>query len=92
MTKHRTTFLIAIGYLLSSHVICPGARAADDTRPPFQLLRYDEDYSFLADPVQRTEFWDTLKYIPVAGGRAGFLSFGGEAREQIGRASCRERV
>ena len=46
-------------------------------------LRYEEDYRFLADPAQRTEFWDLLKYIPIAEGDAGFLSLGGEARERF---------
>ena len=50
---------------------------------PFKSLRYDEDYRFLSEPARRTEFWDPVKYIPVAGGRAGYLSFGGEARERF---------
>jgi hypothetical protein len=49
-------------------------------RPAYQPLRYDEDYTFLSDPAQRTDFWDVVKYIPIARGRAGFLSLGGEAR------------
>jgi hypothetical protein len=56
---------------------------AGEPRPGFKSLRYDEDYSFLADPGQRTELWDIVKYIPLARGRAGFLSFGGEARERF---------
>ena len=79
MTK-QGTILIAIACWLSFHAIRPDAAAADGERPPFKSLRYDEDYSFLSDPAQRTDFWDPIKYIPIAGGRAGFLSFGGEAR------------
>ena len=60
-----------------------GWAADGQPRLPFKSLRYDEDYRFLADPVRRTEFWDELKYIPIAGGCAGFLSFGGEARERF---------
>ena len=56
---------------------------ASEARPAFKPLRYDEDYAFLSDPAERTEFWDVVKYIPIAGGRAGFLSFGGEARERF---------
>ena len=59
------------------------ARRSRCARPPFNSLRYDENYSFLTVPAQRTEFWDGVKYIPVAGGRAGFVSFGGEARERF---------
>ena len=54
----------------------------------FKLLREDEDWSFLADPAQRQEFWDGIKYIRLRPGRnSWFLSIGGEAREvweQIG--------
>ncbi len=69
--------------MLAWHVTCPYAQAADEERPPFKPLRYDENYSFLSDPARRTDFWDPLKYISIAGGRAGFLSFGGEARERF---------
>jgi hypothetical protein len=56
--------------------------------PTYHLLREDDDWSFLADPAERQEFWDPIKYIPLRSGRNGwFLSMGGEAREiweQIG--------
>jgi hypothetical protein len=52
------------------------------------LLREDEDWSFLADPTLRQEFWDPVKYIRLRGGANDwFLTMGGEAREvweQIG--------
>ena len=83
MTHHGTAFRIVLACLVSPYGISREARAADTTRPPFKLLRYDEDYSFLSDPAQRTEFWDAVKYIPVAGGRAGFLSLGGDVRERV---------
>jgi hypothetical protein len=54
----------------------------------YHLLRADDDWSFLADPSQRWEPWDPLKYIPLRKGEEEwFLSLGGEARwvwEQIG--------
>jgi hypothetical protein len=54
----------------------------------YHLLREDDDWSFLADPEVRQDFWDRIKYIPPRSGRNGwFLSTGGEAREiweQIG--------
>ena len=33
--------------------------------PAYKPLRYEEDYSYLKDPDRRTDFWDTLKYIPL---------------------------
>jgi hypothetical protein len=54
----------------------------------YHLLREDDDWSFLADPAQRQEFWDPIKYIRLRPDRNDwFLSMGGEAREvweQIG--------
>ena len=54
---------------------------AAEARPPYKFLRYDEDYRFLADPAKKIDLWDWIKYIPLDG--AGFLSFGGEARERF---------
>ncbi len=54
----------------------------------YQLLRADEDWSFLADPAERQDFWDPIKYVPFRGDAQNwFLTIGGEAREiweQIG--------
>lgn len=54
----------------------------------FKLLREDEDWSFLADPAKRQDFWDPLKYIRLREGHDDwFMTIGGEAREvweQIG--------
>jgi Alginate export len=54
----------------------------------YHLLREDDHWSFLADSVERQDFWDPIKYIPLRSDRDGwFLSMGGEAREmweQIG--------
>jgi len=54
----------------------------------YHLLREDDDWRFLADPAERQEFWDPIKYIRLRSGRNDwFLSMGGEAREiweQIG--------
>jgi len=35
----------------------------------YHLLREDDDWSFLADPAKRQEFWDPLKYIRLRPGR-----------------------
>src|SRR5947209_13962319 len=48
--------------------------------PPYKLLRYDEDYSYLKDPSRRSDLWDVIKYIPFAGREDWYLSVGGEAR------------
>jgi Alginate export len=54
----------------------------------YNLLREDDDSSFLEDSTQRREFWDSIKHVRLRPGRNDwFLSMGGEAREiweQIG--------
>src|SRR5262249_4278106 len=56
--------------------------------PIYHLLREEDDLSFLADPAQRQDSWDPIKFIPLRQERHDwFLSMGGEARyiwEQIG--------
>jgi len=43
----------------------------------YHLLREDDDWSFLADPAERQEFWDPIKYIRLRPGRNDwFLSIG----------------
>ncbi len=50
--------------------------------PPYKLLRYDEDYSYLRNPEKRSDFWDPVKYIPLNAAGSWYLSLGGEARER----------
>lgn len=64
---------IALGSIISGYI----------SPPKFTVSRYDEDYSFLANPANRTEALDAIKYIPLFGGAPGyFLSLGGGVREQ----------
>lgn len=48
--------------------------------PPFQSLRYNEDYRFLLDPARRTGTWNHFKYIRLAADANFHLSLGGEVR------------
>lgn len=47
----------------------------------FKNLRYDEDWSYLADPQKRTASFDRFKYISL-GKKGWYLSIGGEIRER----------
>ncbi|WP_294534592.1 alginate export family protein [uncultured Rhodoblastus sp.] len=51
--------------------------------PPFQSLRYNEDFSWLARKSDPTP-WERLKYIPLGASDFGpiFLTLGGEIRER----------
>jgi hypothetical protein len=65
-------------------------KAADPPVPDrsYQLLRNDEDWTFLRDRALRQDFWDPIKYVPLRNHADDwYLTIGGEAREvweQIG--------
>ena len=46
----------------------------------YNLLRENDDWSFLSDPSLRQDSWDPIKYIPLRC-EACYLSIGGEVRE-----------
>jgi hypothetical protein len=80
MKPHKVlSFLLGLSLIITFSVRCRAADASE-ARPQYRLpfLRYNEDYSFLADPAKRTDLWDWVKYIPL--GSAGYLSVGGEVR------------
>jgi hypothetical protein len=86
------TFAILMLMFFASPLFLQGQSIPPAESPPpariYHLLREDDDWSFLADPTQRQEFWDPIKYIRLRPDRNDwFLSMGGEAREvweQIG--------
>ena len=86
------TFAILMVMFFASPLFLRGQSIPPAESPPpariYHLLREDDDWSFLADPAQRQEFWDPIKYIRLRPDRNDwFLSMGGEAREvweQIG--------
>src|SRR5258705_13957168 len=52
--------------------------------PPYTLLRFNEDYAYLANPRNRTDPFDPIKYIPLdPDDPKTYLSFGGELRERF---------
>jgi hypothetical protein len=85
-------FAIVIVMLLANPLISQGQSIpiAEPSTPArtYHLLREDDDWSFLADPAERQDFWDPIKYVRLRPGRNDwFLSMGGEVRyiwEQIG--------
>ncbi|MCX6951247.1 MAG: alginate export family protein, partial [Verrucomicrobia bacterium] len=48
--------------------------------PPYQSLRYDEDYRYLGDPAQRSDALDFLKFVPLSVAGGAYVSLGGEVR------------
>src|SRR5262245_23605221 len=57
----------------------PATPAPAPTPPPFQPLRYEEDWSYLENASRRSEWLDRLKYIPL-NDNGWYLSLGGESR------------
>src|SRR5579872_3039817 len=55
---------------------------AQDGRPAYQMMRYDENWSVLADSSRRSDWLDGLKFIPL-GGPGWYLTIGGEIREKF---------
>jgi hypothetical protein len=62
----------------------PGGTENPAPPPEYQILRFDENYSYLANPVRRTDPFDPLKYIPLSAQDPTFyLTLGGEWRERF---------
>lgn len=66
--------------LVTSLLVVP-AIAAEKSHYP-KTLRFDEDYSYLADPALRSDFWDPIKHIGLSNDSRFYVSFGGEWRER----------
>jgi len=91
MKRTRVFQILTFAFLLT--VPTAHAQSNQAANPPiedrnYDLLREDEDWSFLRDPALRQDFWDPLKYIGLRSGSDDwYLTIGGEAREvweQIG--------
>jgi hypothetical protein len=48
--------------------------------PPYSVVRWNEDYSYLKDPARRGDFFDPIKYVPFNEKGDWYASFGGQAR------------
>jgi hypothetical protein len=57
---------------------------SDAARTPYQQVRYDDDFRYLADPARRGDIWDPLKYIKLGDAPDFYLTLGGELRERYG--------
>jgi hypothetical protein len=94
LNKALTRFVVMLVELILVVAQTPvRAQSVSSTNPDAQdrtikLLREDEDWSFLANPANRQDFWDPVKYIRLRGSdNDWFMTISGEAREvweQIG--------
>ena len=51
--------------------------------PTYNILRYEEDYSYLRDPAKRTDWLDPLKFIPLDAEGRVYLTLGGDMRQRF---------
>lgn len=72
-------------------LVMPITAVADDMLPesqfippPYNVLRFDENYACLSNPSNRTDWVDPIKYIPLrTNDPAWYLTMGGELRERF---------
>jgi hypothetical protein len=62
-------------------ILFPLSVLANEIRPSFKSLRYEENYQFLRDSIKRTDFFDSLNYIPLNESDSFYLTLGGETRQ-----------
>ena len=75
--------LLKIWVLMLIIIWPPISSWADNERPSFHSLRYQEDYRFLKNQKQGTDFFDPLKYIPINSSGSLYLTLGGETRQHF---------
>jgi hypothetical protein len=69
-----TVLGVPSGISLQAQSTCPNP-------PEYELLRQDEDYSYLRNDACKLDRWDFLKYVRLGSSGDSFLTIGGEARE-----------
>jgi hypothetical protein len=67
--------LVLAGRTVFAQTKCP------NVPPPYELLRQDEDYSYLSNPACGNDYWDRLKYVQPGSDADTFFTLGGEIRE-----------
>ncbi|MHC4948245.1 MAG: alginate export family protein [Planctomycetota bacterium] len=78
---------VALVMVLAAPLVAAGQETApvEVERPKFTFLRFNEDWSVLADMPedQKTDLWDALKYVPLSDDGSVWASFGGHMRARF---------
>src|SRR5437764_13272034 len=80
MIRPRTLAAAAL-LLLASSAWCR-AQYYSSASAGFSLERWDENYSYLKDPANRTDYLDPIKYIPIDDLPDWYLSLGAQIRDR----------
>jgi Alginate export len=78
------TAALAVFWLLGWAVVARAAAPEMDATA-YHGLRYNDDFSYLADPARSNDFWDGVKYVRIGDGPYGvsYVTFGGELRQRF---------
>lgn len=81
----RSKWIIPI--LLGTPFIAPADNMTPESQfvpPTYDILRFDENYSYLSGNTNQTDWADPIKFIPLrANDRAWYATMGGELRERF---------
>jgi hypothetical protein len=83
--------MIRSEWIIPGLLVTPFTALADGTMPEsqfvppaYKILRFDENYSCLSNPTNRTDWLDPIKYIPLrTNDPAWYVTLGGELRERF---------
>ncbi len=78
----RFLWVLVVVTLLASAPLTHAQTTRLPSPPPYQLLRFEEDYRYLRDPGRRSDLWDPLKCTALNDAATWYLSLGGEVRER----------
>src|SRR5260370_34234961 len=88
LEKHeRFLAIVAVVLVFGAPAVLAQPNTPAEPDRSYQLLRQDEDWTFLRDKNLRQDFWDPIKYIRLGSKADWYMTIGGEAREtweQIG--------
>lgn len=83
-------YAVLLGVAAYAILAAPGSKDARAESPElhdptYSFLRYNDNFSYLADPSKRADFWDPVKFMPITDSAYGmsYLSIGGEVRERF---------
>ena len=77
--------------LCATAMLAPIAEAAQPAMPGYSpVFRYEDDFSYLADPSKRTDPLDAIKYVPLPIAPGAFVTFGLDDRSSKGFAESTE--
>ncbi|HWD90821.1 MAG TPA: alginate export family protein [Verrucomicrobiae bacterium] len=74
--------LAVVGAAIGKTFPVSADESAFEAPPPFQQLRYDENYAYLQDGSRSPDYLDPLKFIPLNARGDFYLTLGGELRER----------